>query len=49
LSLLLEEHKLILTHQNLSEATVQIYKIDLEVLFSRNSFISQGSEDFAYV
>jgi hypothetical protein len=49
LSLLLEEHKLILTHQNLTEATVHIYKIDLEILFSRNPFISQGSEDFAYV
>jgi hypothetical protein len=49
LNLQLEDYRLVLTHSNLKEATVQIYKIDLEVLFSRNPFISQGSEDFAYV
>jgi len=38
-----------ITHKNVAEATISIYQINLEILFSRNPFLSQNSDHFNYV
>mmetsp|Transcript_24063 Transcript_24063/g.21101 ORF Transcript_24063/g.21101 Transcript_24063/m.21101 type:complete len:399 (-) Transcript_24063:507-1703(-) len=45
----LENTRLNITYQNIKEITVFFYKIDLEILFSRNPFLSQSRDDFAYI
>lgn len=46
----LDGKKIIITHQNISNIQVNYYKIDLEVLFSRNPFLLHGNnEDFSFV
>ena len=37
-------HKLVLKHRSLEEAEIRLYHIDLEVLFSKDPFLSGGSE-----
>ena len=38
-----------ITHQNVREITLSFYKIDLEVLFSRNPFITQSKDEFSFI
>lgn len=38
-----------LEHTGLTEATLSIYEVSLEVLFCRNPFFSKGSQDFSFV
>lgn len=38
-----------LEYTGLTEATLRIYEVDLEVLFCRNPFFSKGSQDFSFV
>lgn len=40
---------IVISHTNISELTVAFYQIDLEVLYSRNPFLSSGVEDFAFI
>jgi len=45
----LKDAELHITHQNVKEITLSFYRIDLEVLFSRNPFITQGKDEFSYI
>jgi len=45
----IKDAQLQITHQNVRELTLFFYKIDLEVLFSRNPFITQGKDEFSYI
>jgi len=49
LDIKLEGDAIHVTHQNLDNFKVNFYEIDLEVLFSRNPFLLNASEDFGYV
>ena len=40
---------IVITHQNVKEITINYYSIDLEVLFSRNPFLTKNSEDFSFI
>jgi len=44
-----KDNKLLLTHQNVREITLAFYRIDLEVLFSRNPFITQSKDEFSFI
>ena len=44
-----QDAKLLITHQNVREITLAFYRIDLEVLFSRNPFITQSKDEFSYI
>jgi hypothetical protein len=44
-----EAQKVTLRYQNLSEITVNYYRMDLELLFSRNPFVQQGSTGFSLI
>ncbi len=44
-----ESRKVTVTCQNLKEAAVNYYKMDIELLFSRNPFIQQQAGQFAYI
>lgn len=44
-----EGAKVLLTHQNLNEITVNYYEMDLEFLFSSQPFVSGGSGQFSYI
>jgi len=45
----LEGTKLNITYQNIKEITVLFYKVDLEILFSRNPFLSQSRDEFGFI
>mmetsp|Transcript_20411 Transcript_20411/g.17738 ORF Transcript_20411/g.17738 Transcript_20411/m.17738 type:complete len:386 (+) Transcript_20411:3508-4665(+) len=45
----LEKTKLNISYKNIDSITLSIFKIDLEILFSRNPFLSQSKDDFAFV
>lgn len=45
----LEGTKLNITYQNIREITVLFYKVDLEILFSRNPFLSQTRDEFGFI
>jgi hypothetical protein len=49
LSIELQGNNLSISHQNITSVEIKYYLIDLEVLFSRNPFLLQESEDFGYV
>eukprot|EP01017_Pseudomicrothorax_dubius_P029140 TRINITY_DN3510_c0_g1_i2.p1 TRINITY_DN3510_c0_g1~~TRINITY_DN3510_c0_g1_i2.p1 ORF type:complete len:696 (+),score=188.42 TRINITY_DN3510_c0_g1_i2:115-2088(+) len=49
LSLELVAKTLVINYQNISSITVDFFEIDLEVLFSRNPFLLQDSEDFSMI
>lgn len=49
LSIELEGTRIKATYQNAEFLRVSLYKVDLEVLFSRNPFLLQGVEDFGHV
>ena len=38
-----------ITHQNVAELTLAFYRVDLEVLFSRNPFITQSKDEFSFI
>jgi hypothetical protein len=44
-----ESRQVALRHQNLSQVTVNYYAMDLELLFSRNPFVQQGSQGFSLI
>ncbi len=44
-----ESRKVAIRHQNLKQATVNYYTMDLELLFSRNPFVQQGSQGFSLI
>ncbi len=44
-----ESRKVAVRHQNLSQVTVNYYTMDLELLFSRNPFVQQGSQGFGLI
>jgi len=44
-----QDAKLLITHQNVREITLSFYRIDLEVLFSRNPFITQSKDEFSFI
>jgi len=44
-----ESRKVTVTCQNLKEAVVNYYKMDVELLFSRNPFVRQETGQFAYI
>lgn len=44
-----EAKKVKVTHQNIAELTVNFYLMDLELLFSNNPFVQQGSGQFSFV
>jgi len=45
----IEKNQLIITHQNVHQITLSFYRIDLEVLFSRNPFITKSKDEFSYI
>lgn len=45
----LEGTKVNITYQNISEIIIYFYKVDLEILFSRNPFLSQAKDEFAFI
>jgi hypothetical protein len=47
--LAVESRKVTVNYQNLKEAVVNYYKMDIELLFSRNPFVRQESGQFSYV
>lgn len=44
-----ESRKIKVNHQNIAEITVNFYLMDLELLFSNNPFVQQGSGQFSFV
>lgn len=46
---MIEGNQILVTYSNLAAITVQFYKIDLEILFSRNPFLNKSESDFSYV
>lgn len=49
ISMDLEGTKLNITYQNIKEIILYFYKVDLEILFSRNPFLSQNKDEFAFI
>lgn len=49
MDLKVESGKVTLTYQNLTEFRVNYYLMDVELLFSKNPFVQQVSNQFAYV
>ncbi|CAD8142905.1 unnamed protein product [Paramecium octaurelia] len=49
LTSVIEGNEIQITYSNLNKVVIQFYKIDLEILFSRNPFLNQNEEDFAFV
>jgi hypothetical protein len=45
----IENNNIVLNYENIQSCTVRIYKIDLEILFSKNPFLIQNSQSFSYV
>ena len=43
------DRRLTIRYQNLSACRVNIYPMDLELLFSRNPFVETGADHFAYI
>ena len=48
-SLDIDRSTLHITHQNVTELTLAFYRVDLEVLFSRNPFITQSKDEFSFI
>ena len=48
-SLEIDQSTLHITHQNVAEITLAYYRVDLEVLFSRNPFITQSKDEFSFI
>jgi len=44
-----ESGKVVVTYQNLKEVKVNFYKMDIELLFSRNPFVKSQSGGFSYI
>ena len=44
-----EAKKVKIQHQNIKEVTINYYLMDLELLFSNNPFVQQGSGQFSFV
>lgn len=44
-----ESRKIEIRHQNLTQATINFYTMDLELLFSRNPFVQQDSRSFSFI
>jgi hypothetical protein len=44
-----EDRRVLVNYQNLEDATVNYYAMDIELLFSRNPFVQQQANHFAYV
>ncbi len=44
-----EAKKVKIQHQNITEVTINYYLMDLELLFSNNPFVQQGSGQFSFV
>jgi len=49
LSMELEKTKLIITYQNIKNISIFFYKVDLEVLFSRNPFLSMTRDELTFI
>ncbi|CAD8054408.1 unnamed protein product [Paramecium sonneborni] len=45
----IEGNQIQITYSNLNKVVIQFYKIDLEILYSRNPFLNWNEEDFAFV
>jgi hypothetical protein len=45
----IEARKIILSYRNLTACQVNYYPMDIELLFSRNPFVQQQSEHFAFI
>ncbi len=45
----IQKAQLTITHQNLSEFTLAFYRVDLEVLFSKNPFITKEKDEFSFI
>jgi hypothetical protein len=43
------DDQIVVTYKNLTELTINLYSINLEILFSRNPFIKELAGDFAFV
>lgn len=44
-----ESDKIKITHKNISEIEIAYYKIDLEIMFSKDPFVSLGVTDYSFV
>ena len=44
-----ESDKIKITHKNITEIEVAYYKIDLEIMFSKDPFVSLGVTDYSFV
>ena len=44
-----ESGKILLTAHNLSDVTLNLYPMDIELLFSRKPFLAEGGADFAVI
>ncbi|MDD4888461.1 MAG: hypothetical protein PHU85_00895, partial [Phycisphaerae bacterium] len=49
LDLKLEDQKVVLSYQNLGEVRVNYYRMDIELMFSRNPFVASFSDQFNYI
>lgn len=49
LNITIEKQTINVKYSNINSLRVNYYEIDLEVLFSGNPFLKQGSGDFGYV
>ena len=44
-----QKTQLEITHQNLAQFTLAFYRVDLEVLFSKNPFITKEKDEFSFI